>query len=293
MRHFNRILSPLTDTRRYNRRTVLSLPVQHMGQRKLLMSEIEFLINHYDEWNDALTVLVYAGAAPGTHIVMLLRMFPRLHVVLVDPKMFHRSLVVHARVMVEQCMFTKEHAVRLRDRFGSKNILFISDIRTADHNIASTPAQYAEMIRQDNERQQQWILAMRPRASLVKFKLPWTHAYTTYLDGTIYLPVWGRKGTTESRLLVRDTGGFILREYDNTRYEQQMSFFNLEIRAHVFRHPFRGKGFYDGCYDCCSESNILQRYVRWKNPALPPDRVAKRVLRLCNMINRSLQCFIL
>lgn len=57
----------------------------HWGQRKLLLSEIEFLTLYSEP---GITV-VYAGAAPGTHIGYLSRLFPEVsRFVLVDPSPF-------------------------------------------------------------------------------------------------------------------------------------------------------------------------------------------------------------
>jgi hypothetical protein len=54
------------------------------GQRKLLLSEIEFL-TLFARPGD---VVVYAGAAPGYHIPYLLDLFPFIKMVLVDPRQF-------------------------------------------------------------------------------------------------------------------------------------------------------------------------------------------------------------
>ena len=58
--------------------------VNHWGQRKLLLSEIEFL-TQYSEAGD---FVVYAGAAPGTHITYLTALFPQLDFLCVDPADF-------------------------------------------------------------------------------------------------------------------------------------------------------------------------------------------------------------
>ncbi len=57
----------------------------HWGQRKLLMSEIEFLTLHATPG----CVVVYAGAAPGLHCAFLSDMFPEVRqFILVDPSPF-------------------------------------------------------------------------------------------------------------------------------------------------------------------------------------------------------------
>ena len=57
----------------------------HMGQKKLLFAEIEFLnyvskfINIYD------SLVVYVGASPGDHINIIKKLFPDIHLLLYDP----------------------------------------------------------------------------------------------------------------------------------------------------------------------------------------------------------------
>ena len=74
----------------------------HWGQRKLLLSEIEFLTRYSQ---DGMTV-VYAGAAPGTHISYLSELFPSLRFVLVDPADFH--CYPTDRIVVLEEFFTDE-----------------------------------------------------------------------------------------------------------------------------------------------------------------------------------------
>jgi len=56
----------------------------HSGQRKLLLTEIEFLTYVKPKLPD-LKLVVYAGSAPCEHISILLKMFPDLKFLLVDP----------------------------------------------------------------------------------------------------------------------------------------------------------------------------------------------------------------
>eukprot|EP00961_Rhodomonas_salina_P002887 39493-Rhodomonas_salina.1 len=58
----------------YRRRQGEEKTVVHWGQRKLLLSELEFLTAH----GAAGATVVYAGAAPGTHTRYLLELFPDL-----------------------------------------------------------------------------------------------------------------------------------------------------------------------------------------------------------------------
>jgi hypothetical protein len=62
-------------------------PTLHIGQRKLLLSEIQFLTLNLESKNDEAFV-VYAGAAPSNHIYLLRELFPNVKFLLVDPNEF-------------------------------------------------------------------------------------------------------------------------------------------------------------------------------------------------------------
>jgi hypothetical protein len=52
-----------------------------------------------------------------------------------------------------------------------------------------------------------WVQSMRPAAALLKFVLPYNHdkhPSVRYLDGDLFLPVWGPRTTSETRLLVTE-----------------------------------------------------------------------------------------
>lgn len=96
--------------------------------------------------------------------------------------------------------------------------------------------------------QKDWVVALQPKASMLKFRLPWekgihdlhvcvlsfSHAGTTqYLKGEIFLPIWGRETTTETRLISTE---FDLVSYDNSKYEEQCFYFNRIHRVMYFLH---------------------------------------------------------
>ena len=72
---FERKLHKNTPQSKYRRRRKEIKTVIHWGQMKLLLCEIEFLTRYS---TNAKTVL-YVGAAPGTHIVYLMQLFPHLN----------------------------------------------------------------------------------------------------------------------------------------------------------------------------------------------------------------------
>lgn len=242
--------------------------VNHWGQRKLLMSEIQF----FTEYSRDGDIVVYAGAAPGTHIKKLSQLFPQLKFVLVDPADF--TVKENDKIKICQTYFTDEFAGQFS---GRENILFISDIRSVD------PHRYPEhivneKIMEDMMNQMRWHQIIKPRYSLLKFRFPWNDNSTLYLDGKNYLQVWGPQTTTETRLVVeRDAK---LKLYSHREIEQKMFYFNTTTRVARYEHdaicPEEGN---DYCYDCAAEVNILKNYLRKFHPENCDSAAVKKMIQ--------------
>jgi cap2 methyltransferase len=231
--------------------------VVHWGQRKLLMSEIEFIQMCLTPLGQRV-VVIYAGAAPGTHVAILSEMFPEHRFVLVDPAVFHPKLKVDGdRIITINALFSDELAQALKAEYAEWTVLFICDIRSSDHTRAVGDEDEAR-IKIDMEAQARWHRLIRPFMSMLKFRLPYSAGTTTYLDGQIYLPVWGPPCTTECRLIVDTDAGE--KDYDNIDHERKMFFFNTTTRPALYDHGIRGCGI-DHCYDCKAEIGILRNYL--------------------------------
>lgn len=235
----DRIAPPSLEPRMaYARRQGEVKTVEHWGQRKLLMSEIEFLTLYGDRaskvvyagmdrraretWPFVLAyffpllfasslLLAATGAAPGDHINFLsATLFPELEWLLVDPAPF--ACKATDRIKLRQDYFTDELAASLRD----EATLFICDVRSMDSGLQEEEKEGRVFV--DMQWQQQWVKLMRPKAAMLKFRLPYPSKNsgetdsTTYMDGDIFLPVWGGRTTTETRLVVTDPVGFELGE---------------------------------------------------------------------------------
>jgi hypothetical protein len=229
---------------KYRERPAQEKTVLHWGQRKLLMSEIEFL----SDYGEAGDIVLYAGAAPGTHTNFLADLFPQIKFVLVDPADF----ICHPikdRIEIRKEYFTDEIAEEFSNEKYRGKILFISDIR---RNALDD-----KMIKEDMDMQSRWYKMIKPKKTMLKFRLSWHPGKTKYLDGKIYLPVWGPQSTTETRLVPDDE---LEREYDHKEYEEQMFYFNTVTRVSYYPHNINADGF-DNCFDCASEALILERYL--------------------------------
>ncbi|EDQ88203.1 uncharacterized protein MONBRDRAFT_26377 [Monosiga brevicollis MX1] len=273
---FETILRPDAPAVPYRRRKNERKSVIHWGQRKLLLCEIEFLLLH----GDKAPLVVYAGAAPGPHVKILMGMFPKHSFVCVDPAPFSKQLVENDRLILRQEMFTDDVAREFADR----DVLFLSDIRSADPDIMDEKEVDSQVVA-DQEAQMRWHLLMKAKASLLKFRLSWKEGITNYLKGDIYLPIWGPMTTTEARLLVEGTE---MQGYDNQKYEQQMFFFNTVARVARYEHDVKAVGI-DFCYDCRAEVEVLRRYIKQERTAdLSAEELAERVGRLSERISREL-----
>lgn len=240
----------------------------HWGQRKLLMSEIEFL-TIYGHLADE---LVYVGAGSkkdkrgispgGVHIELLSKMFPKHTFHLYDPTDF--GITETDKIKLYKQYFTNEDAQDWHKIKGSKNLLYISDIRTVD-NSERDKNKYANGILSDMMNQWEWSKIMVPAASMVKFKLPYGEVNfpdTEYPKGVNFLPIWGRPTTTETRLVYEDPEDMM--QYDNFKHEEQMAYFNNNILLSYYDSPEWGceiDGF-DHCYSCRSECHIISEYIR-------------------------------
>ena len=215
--------------------------LMHWGQLKLLLSEIEFLLRFQNQEYH----VVYAGAAPGNHIKILLDLFPRLHFTLIDPNL----IVIQPcdRVTVRHELMTE----LIAEEFSSRNdVLFISDVRTGPRLKQEPMHVHQERIHCDMTAQMRWYQAMRPECSLLKFRLPWsTHVTTEYLQGEIMLPVFGKFLTHETRLCVHGPDASVV-PYDCLEYEGRMAYFNQFIRTSSM-----------GGYDELRFRDIMSRYL--------------------------------
>jgi cap2 methyltransferase len=256
IQQMKRILSDNDECRKYYVRKNEEKSVNHWGQRKLLCSEIEFLTKFTEK--DVAVNVVYAGAAPGTHIEYLSMMFPMVKFILYDPANF--TVKENDKIEIHQEFFTDEVAAK----FTNQNVLFICDIRSVDFR-KNTEKETETQIQHDMDSQMKWHQIMKPNHSILKFRLSWKPGKTSYLAGDLHLPVWGPQSTTEIRLVAEKNAAII--EYDNTKIEQQMFYFNTSTRVARYQHNIECsvEGI-DHCYDCSAEIFILTEYLKKFHP---------------------------
>lgn len=236
----------------------------HLGQRKLLISEIEFLTRvirkaKEKEQGKIEYSLLYVGAAPGQHIPILSDMFPEIKFILYDPAKF--AIQPSKSIEIHQTLFTDEEAEKYK---GRKDLLFVSDIRSVPRSGYQDPdnvdSEFEEEVLKNLNQQRKWVEDLHPIRSLLKFRLPFTpesdNVTTEYFDGVINFQAYSPSQSAETRLEVGNNPKIIT--YNNTIYEQQMFYFNTNYRIQGFQHYNRRYGW---SYDTIREFMILKKYI--------------------------------
>jgi hypothetical protein len=240
----------------------------HLGQRKLLLSEIQ-LLNEYYKTNKIDPILIYIGAAIGSHLLILHDLFPKVKFILYDGANFDARLKTYKFMNVFEIhegndgFFTSDKCKIEKQRFDKikRPLLFVSDIRLTEEN-------FEKGVSRDMEMQKEWITILNPFMSLVKFRMPYSLKHgesIDYMKGDILFGIWPKNVSGETRLLIKKENNYNIVKYDFENYEQTMFFHNKYIRPYCFNINYKkyvGVGkHYCPCYDCISELNVINKYV--------------------------------
>jgi hypothetical protein len=204
----------------------------HIGQRKLFLAELLFLVKCYKYYNDKdEKKLIYIGAAPGNHTYLLTILFPDITFHLYDKKKFNIQETKNVKIFNQ--FFLEEDVKPI------KNCLFVSDIRTEN------PSE--EIIEDDMELQKNIVKKMQPLASLLKFRVNFTPDRPNvfkYLDGDLYVQIYAPINSSELRLMIiKDIHNYEEKKYKIDEVESKCSYFNKIIRKEYY---------YDHEYSCIS-----------------------------------------
>jgi hypothetical protein len=265
-------------------------PSCHWGQKKLLLSEIQFLTNVCKKLNTKSLkdyAVVYVGAADGFHFPILYNLFPELIWILYDPGKFSKESYMHPqkqKVKIFNQFFTDETIKHAQQNAENRKILFISDIRvsTKDEEV------YVDMINQAR-----WGTSISADFMLLKFRLPYNepdtfkpktivdlklnknfidnHDFiakdTIYLKGDVFLQLYHPQYSTELRLFVeKKNNKYELDNYDYIEIENKIFNYNTEIRliANIEGYEFLNliPGYNDSL-ECVMEYEIIKNYYEY------------------------------
>lgn len=291
----SRTLQKDAPRKKYKKRQKEEPLANHWGQRKLFLVEIEFLTNYTNKKHK--TIVVYPGAAPGTHIKYLSELFPHCYFILVDPCPFKVKPCAD-NIEIRNEYFTHQMAQELYDEYRVKcpdtHLLFMSDIRTANWREMEFD-ENEEYVQKDNKMQLEWSQILQPDKAMLKFRLPYIKGQTEYFDGDLYLSPWGPNRTTETRLVPKATreswkNKEIMTIWDHTKYEEQLYYFNTKTRLQTYVHNVRGEGI-NYKYDSCAEILIVYEYLKkFVQTASDPDQspTPEDVARMSYEISRRI-----
>ena len=286
-------LSEITERNPDKREHVAYLPrgqrpstTAHLGQLKLFLSTMQFLLAHAPR--NRTVHVVYPGSAPGNSIGFLSELFPQCRWYLYDPRPFAPDLHTNKRVVeMKNTLFTDAIAEELRDRLSKKYVLLVSDIRVE-------PVE--DLVHRDNQLQENWVRILRPTYAQLKFRLPRLPELEeyTYLKGEIFLQIFGAHASTETRLVLRGDGPIETTTYNLAEYEGALYYFNRSLRPSYY--PCRHRtDCTDHCHDCVAMFALLCRYLERYATTSPLaantsvraftkmvfDRVQKIHIRIC------------
>ncbi|CAF4711997.1 unnamed protein product, partial [Rotaria sp. Silwood2] len=249
---------------------------EYWGQRKLLLSEIEFLTSYATDDN---CLVVYTGAAPRTHLDYLSSLFPELEFVLIDIEPF--VAFKSDKIKIQSECFTEDLAKTFSEK--NKNILFICDIRTfSSHN------NIAEDIHIDISNQTIWHSTIDPHASLLTFRLPNVSDTILFFEGHLLLDTWTSRRSMECRLIVEKNAQ--MKTYDNVDFKRAMNNFQNITRTMYYEHDLdtvETEGL-DHCYDCRAEIFILQKYLNKTKMFTDERELKKKIAELSYNISRNI-----
>lgn len=214
----------------------------HWGQKKLLLSLVQFLTLYWNPSEYPNPILLYIGAAPGTNIEYVMKnLFPSFTSYLYDPSKM--PVTPAEKFQVIQDFFTTETA---KEWSGKKGVFLVSDIRSVSYTGISKN-EYETKVWGDMKLQEQWIQIIRPVKAQLKFRLPYYYPdipdYTfasgkvEYLNGTVYKGIYAPQTSTETRLVTSADQETVW--WDIKKYESQLFYFNDTIRSNVqYLNPF-------------------------------------------------------
>ena len=237
------------------------------GQRKLLLTVLQFITYFWDPIKVPKPICCYAGSAPGLNIEVISELYPEIEFHLYDPNPFKvkKSKMIH----LYRQYFTDKDATKWAKR---NDILFISDIRTADYTKAKDLDDNENQIMRDMMNQMKWYNIIKPVQAHLKFRLPYTGgsrpSEMEYLDGILFKQPWAPETSTECRLV--PYGPDKLKMWNCMKYQSQMFHHNAITRESIkYLSPFSpaGQGYVDepelmDDYDSLCETQIILDYLQ-------------------------------
>lgn len=301
----------------YRRRKNEAKNTVKWGQRKLLLTTIQFFTVYWDPVKIPKPVCVYVGAAPGYSINIMSLLFPDIQWHLYDSANFNRKLPTQNVTVYKQYFEDKDIAT-----WKGKDIFFMSDIRDPDIGFC---VEGGEKIvkgvkypfnKYDCEKitlgdmlfQEKWVYELNPIYASLKFRLPWEKGFYVdengkeetvlcpYLQGDVYLQPWLSPTSTETRLVPtrNSDGNYYSVNWECGEYERRLFYHNtIQRNTFKYQNPFPSEDNHiDGLeltddWDSLCETQILRDYLNKIGQPDTIENVRKLSRTITNILNES------
>jgi hypothetical protein len=266
----------------------------HMGQKKLLFSEIEFLnyVSKYVNISDCL--VLYVGASPGHHINILKKLYPDISFMLYDGLKIHMNFNDNIKIIQEYFYdSTCNDVIKYKNEINKKYLIYITDIRTREPEI-NNKSVWLDMINQ-----LRWGVLLNADFMNIKLRFPWLEKNTSdhlnyklnlsdienkidlindkinegdvlYLDGKILIQLYAFNNSTEARLFVKKNKNnkYSLKKYNCFDYEEKLLYHNTINKQQKYKFKLsktmkKNLIGYNNSYDCVSEYFIFYKYLKY------------------------------
>lgn len=225
---------------------------------RLLLSEVMFITRYVETDKDPR--VIYMGAAPGFHIIKLMKMFPTIKFDLYDNEPLNKELEHYIGENPDQVIFYDEKFnLNTCDRYTdpSENIYLITDHRDPEfmkdpifpkdeyHN--EIKKQFQEMkelsYADDMDFQKKICQKLLPKFAFLRFRPPHFYegkspesAIFEYFYGTIWLMIYNDYKSIEARIAVDnfDNDSF---KWNYKAYQHRLNHFNDEVRESLLVNP--------------------------------------------------------
>ena len=286
----------------------------HIGQKKLLFAEIEFLnyVSKYIDINDSL--IVYIGASPGYHLNIIRKLFPDKYMLLYDPLPININLDNNIKIIDGKDGFFNDNKCKdiidYQQKINKKYLIYISDIRTRE-SFKEELSVWNDMLKQ-----QRWGILMNADYMSIKFRLPWLNEQNNenlkykfdidkienkieylddqllngdilYLKGKIFIQIYANKFSTETRLFIKKNKNnkYYITKYNCYDYEEKLFYHNSINKQKNYK--FKKSNMlennligYDNSYDCVSEYFIIYKYLKF----FKKDKMIKYTKKIINIL---------
>jgi hypothetical protein len=276
----------------------------YQGQIKLHLIEIKYLLRIDQYLKNNSSLIIYIGAAPGTHLIELVKLYKNYDLIwhFYDPRPFEKDFdedeYLKSRVTIftgDAGFFTPTTAKQyeniqstiLKDRI----IHIISDIRSSENNQEPSTKNLIQDYKIENET----VKLVNPKTALLKWRYPFVDSNKQFqferVQGVIteeWLQIFPKPKSTELRLYLEgpfDKPYRIINEQMCNNADELMFAYKMGGRFH--RRNIEKYELNNSCYcnDCCLLSEVMTSFKNIHNKDLDLNSITNLLNRYYNLKN--------